>query len=83
MKENVLRGVALLDEKVPNWRDRVKKDRLQMWDCFYCVLGQLFGYYSTGLKALNITTDDGYNLGFHAKTKAKQGKLEKLWKEQL
>lgn len=39
----VARGVALLDEKVPDWRERINPEVLEMRHCFDCVIGQLFG----------------------------------------
>lgn len=38
----VARGVALLDEKRPGWRDRIDLDALDMRSSRDCVLGQLY-----------------------------------------
>lgn len=83
MEENVLRGVALLDEKVPGWRERIQQDKLFMGDCFHCILGQLFGYYATGLQKLGKNTHDGFYYGFNTREEAYFIRLGKLWKEQL
>lgn len=51
-KTAVAKGVALLDEKVPGWRDRIDWGALAMCDSDYCILGQLFSDvdddYATG-----------------------------------
>ena len=40
-EQRVARGVALLDERVPDWRTRIDTDRLNMLDGTACVVGQL------------------------------------------
>lgn len=45
----VNRGIALLDEKAPGWRGKIKPENLDLADCRYCVLGQVFKHYSSGL----------------------------------
>ena len=40
----VQKGVKLLDQKVPNWREAFRafpREQLRLADCRYCVLGQL------------------------------------------
>ncbi len=51
----VARGVALLDEKCPDWRTEVNPDILDMTSNTACVLGQLYGRYISGCSALKIT----------------------------
>lgn len=55
MKDKVLRGIELLDREVPDWREKIDWDRLNMADCFRCILGQLFGEYAEGVDYLKIT----------------------------
>lgn len=55
VETRVARGAALLDEKVPDWRTRVNPDTLHMSLNSACVIGQLFGWYADGLRALEIT----------------------------
>ena len=46
-------GAKLLEEKVgPDWFKKIDLQRLDMFDCFHCVLGQIFGDYFDGLKIL-------------------------------
>lgn len=42
-KENVARGVALLDEKKPGWYKQIDVKKLHLSSCTDCVLGQLYG----------------------------------------
>lgn len=39
----IAKGVALLDEKVPGWLDRIDLAALRLDSCSRCVLGQLSG----------------------------------------
>lgn len=62
-EENVKRGISLLDEKVPNWRDRINWETLNI-ACFgNCVLGQLFGDYFYGWEEL--VAKSGVPVGYH------------------
>ncbi len=87
MKENVLRGVTLLDEKVPDWRKRIDRELLNMVDL--CLLKQLFGYYGSGLIELKIgwNMEEAVYYGFDVRTRSEKSKkwkeLTQLWKEQL
>lgn len=60
--ERVSAGIALLDEKVPNWRDKIDLSTLDLRNTDKCVLGQIFkgadgscmsGYF-TGCEILDI-----------------------------
>jgi hypothetical protein len=55
-------GAALLDEKFPGWDAKIDVNLLDLTDCSWCVLGQLFGRYMAGLRALGIY--DGVRLDF-------------------
>lgn len=43
--ENVQRGIAWLDENVPNWVSRIDLTIFNMRSAYACVLGQLFDGY--------------------------------------
>ena len=58
VSEYVKAGAELLDEKKPDWYTRVDLDTLDIGLASECVLGQVFGYYTHGLNALDITGDD-------------------------
>ena len=51
-------GAKLLDEKVGgNWWERIDLQRLAMFNCYNCVLGQLFGEYFDGLAHVEEVAD--------------------------
>lgn len=71
-REEVARGVALLDELKPGWRELIDTDDLSMQMGTRCVLGQVFGNddddswygengYFRGLKLLGLSDDGAYN----------------------
>jgi hypothetical protein len=84
----VARGAALLDEKVPDWREHITIDQLDMGDCALCVLGQCFGDFVDGLEELGIDDDDarpGSYYGFdRLGTRADAyERLTAAWREEL
>lgn len=44
MIANVLRGVELLDRKIPGWRSQIDVERLDIASLPTCVVGQLGGF---------------------------------------
>lgn len=56
--EAVANGAALLDARVPGWRDRVDVAELDLSDCVECTLGQVFGAYQFGLTRLDLSAND-------------------------
>lgn len=86
MKNNVLRGIELLDRQVPGWRDRIDWDKLDMTNCYKCILGQLFGEYSEGVEELGALPGSHY--GFDAPPYLGSGitskyftELAELWRQ--
>lgn len=68
---NVARGVAVLDAVKPDWRESIDLETLSMETLDECILGQVFGGYTTGCERFGIscTQTDEYrwlqsNLGF-------------------
>lgn len=57
VREAVDRGVALLDEREPNWRDQVDPRYLDMRTACNCILGQVYGR--------GPFADPGWSLGLH------------------
>lgn len=53
-REAVSNGAALLDARVPGWRDRVDVTTLNLGSCEHCTLGQLFGDYDAGRRFLEL-----------------------------
>jgi hypothetical protein len=64
IEARVRRGAALLDERVPGWMERINLERLRLEDCRACVLGQLYGGFGAGLRALDLHWPDPETLGF-------------------
>lgn len=65
--ERVRRGARLLDEKVPDWFNKIDIETLSIASCLRCVLGQLFGYFgSEALSKLDLCwdTDEDIDYGF-------------------
>lgn len=54
-EQQISRGIALLDEKVPDWRYRINTSELNLSRFNQCVLGQVFGHYSKGLDSFTDT----------------------------
>lgn len=77
-ESKVAQGVQLLDQNVPNWRDKINVDNLDLGSCSICVLGQVFGDYNDGLNALGV---DGYDYGFN--TTGSYASLKEAWVEAL
>ncbi len=64
----VQRGCALLDAKVPGWRERIDLEKFDLLVSCHCVLGQLYGEYSEGRKqmfAWDSCREDAVKHGFH------------------
>jgi hypothetical protein len=62
-EQQIAKGVAFLDEKVPGWLDRIDIGRLDLRTGMYCVLGQLHdgdadgGAHALGLGRSAISTE--------------------------
>jgi hypothetical protein len=48
--DRIERGMAYLDETTPDWWKRIDLDRLRMFHCLDCIIGQLCGSYSNFLR---------------------------------
>jgi hypothetical protein len=62
--ERVQAGAAFLDEERPDWRWEIDTATLDLSDDCGCVLGQIFGDFTDGFKALGITASQAADLGF-------------------
>jgi len=49
-------GALLLDADVPGWGGRIDEAKLDLGSCDDCVLGQVYGSYSSGCSALRLDT---------------------------
>lgn len=57
-------GAIFLDNRAAHWEECVDTNLLKMESCFHCILGQLYGTYSKGIKALGLDLIDEKQLGF-------------------
>jgi hypothetical protein len=64
--EKAAKGAALLDKRLPGWRDKVEPETLQLRWCSSCVLGQLFGAYDRGIELLGLNDQEAREYGFYA-----------------
>lgn len=56
LQERAAQGAAFLDERIPDWHQRIIIDSLRMHNACQCVLGQLMGDYGMGLHVLDVAT---------------------------
>jgi hypothetical protein len=69
MTERVVRGAALLDERMPGWEAKIDLDRLDLNSAWDCVLGQLYGQddrngYDRGKLMLDMSLPIAADHGF-------------------
>lgn len=62
LRPEVEAGIDLLDREYPQWHFAINLESLDLKDSESCVLGQLYGLYSTGLGELSI--EEGALFGF-------------------
>src|SRR6266567_1072053 len=67
-QEQVERGIALLDEKKHNWREKFVPAALEMSWYTTCILGQVYGGYENGLWFLGISHEQAPAYGFELPT---------------
>jgi hypothetical protein len=84
----VARGAALLDEKVPGWRERIDVEKLYMEQPLHCIVGQACGGYMGGMHALGLEpwgAGHGVHYGFMSPDGSirMDTRLEDAWREEL
>lgn len=86
----VRKGAALLDEKVPDWADRIALPDLDVSDSFNCVLAQVAGgHYVQGLTLVALLYLDASEYGFAAASDGIGGadeefaRLTECWHEEI
>ena len=73
-------GAQFLDQRVPGWFHRIDVNRLDIGNGRECVLGQLYGFYDTGLKQLGIGWWRVPGFGFPLPL---LGSLNKAWRMEV
>lgn len=82
--KRIERGIALLDADVPDWRNRVDCETLDLSDCAECVLGHVYGDYALGLGALRIDNTTAVDAGFEVEYRVNSYTwLGKAWRKVL
>jgi len=64
-ERRVARGAKFLDERVPNWEQRINLERLDISSDTDCVLGQLFGTYVESFGKTPLSNDQDLEFGFY------------------
>jgi hypothetical protein len=87
---NIERGMALLDEKVPGWDQRIDLRSLDVGSRMQCVVGQLFGVRDNdllylGYQALGVKRPRqyGFSLDWDLGYRATYGGLTTAWKRKI
>lgn len=75
----VASGAALLDQDKPGWVDEIDLKSLDLRSGRYCVLGQLYGSYSLGMRILPRTDTVGVNYGFIGDYSVTEHELSLAW----
>ena len=84
------KGAELLDSENPNWAKDFNLDSFLFEDADYCVLGQVYGYYHTGLEILDLDVQSAPDYGFNGRHTDDYGDffwemetLTLLWREEI
>lgn len=92
IRERVERGVALLDEHVPDWWQRLDTDILDIGDGSVCVLGQVYATegdccgWCNGTAELQdavpgFRTETAWQWGFDIGPDGRKNAVEDIWRE--
>lgn len=84
--ERVRRGMKLLDEHMPGWKDKLNVQQLDMSSSYACVLGQLYKSLLNGRQALKLSQwVDVVNNGFGVSMsdQYRGNELTTVWVEEI
>ena len=86
--EAIDRGIALLDAKVPAWCTKMQLDHLDLKHRQSCVLGQVYGEFEDGERALGLGSENAWEAveyGFLLRFANMGGYpyLTRRWKERI
>lgn len=81
--QRVARGAALLDEVRPGWRAEVDATSLDLSSPGRCILGQLYGLCSQGVRAIGLNWHNGTSVPDHGFDRVEEnqeyGPLTEAW----
>lgn len=77
------KGASLLDRIKPDWFKAIDQDKLDIGSFKYCILGQLFGSWSAGKKALQTKNSGVYGFAPPTFFSCFSHRLDDVWKEQI
>ncbi len=63
-RQEVERGIQLLDKRNPGWREKFNPDTLNLASMFHCTLGQVYGWWGDGMKELGLIGLEAIRHGF-------------------
>lgn len=68
-EEQIAKGVEYLDQDLgPSWVERIRVERLNLNDCFRCVIGQVYGNFYKKFDGPGADDDQSAELGFSLAT---------------
>ena|SRR5258708_188737 len=80
--ERVARGAIFLDKSKPDWYKIINASKIDLNSNLDCILGQLYGDYSYGLRKLHIK-GPGHTYGFLIFRFWNKYIVEELWREEI
>ena len=92
LSRRVTKGARLLDEKRPGWADEIDVESLDLSNDCQCVLGQLHGYFTTGvlrlwperyIDACSAAAGHGFNGDYGQAKREEDALLTAAWKRRI
>ncbi len=83
-KAQVEKGMALFDQKKPDWLKDIDENKLNIGDPNACALTQIYGSFSGGLQELGISGrghEFGFNLPRGENTHGAYDMLNQFWND--
>ena len=79
LNERIQSAIQVLNKEIPNWRDKIDIDKLNMDSCYNCILGQLYGSSTIAPAIIRRTHYDT----FYESNSHSYEKLNIAWKKAL
>jgi hypothetical protein len=84
LSDRITRGATYLDENAPEWAHCINLDTFNFESPDSCVIGQLYGGYLDGCRALGLPAETDVDLGFDTYVSAAEVEapaLDRLWRD--